>query len=1123
MTVMSIEQQQLETTIKTLEAQRSVLGAALVDAALAPLRARLASLVPTPSLKQVTVLFLDVVGSTALSQQLDPEDVHSVMNSALASCTALVEAFRGNVLQYAGDSLLAAFGADEVREDDAERAVRCGLALLEEGRRCGELVLERYQQRGFNVRVGLHTGAVLRGAGVDGASGIRGFTVNVAARMEQSAPAGALRISHDTYRHVRGVFDVSVQPPMVLKGVAEPMLTYLVLGAKPRAFRVATRGIEGVETRMIGRDAELRQLQQAFERLYGERKLSVITVVGEAGVGKSRLLYEFENWAEARTERFYFFQGRAQPLTRSQPYGLLRDMLAWRLQIADSDSMEIARQKFEHGVAPLFVADQGADLAQAHAHLLGQLIGLDFGDSPHVQGVQSDSQQLRERAFHTGAQIMRRVAAQHGLPIVLLLDDLHHADVGSIAFLDYLCHANRDLPMLLLALLRPDRSHGHANWTSRFDAHCITLAPLDRHGSRELAGELLKMLPEVPAALRELVIGDADGNPFYMEELVKMLIDVGAIVTDADQWRVNPDKLLATRVPQTLTGVLQARLDGLHSCEKLALQQASVIGLVFWDQALAALDAGAPTHLPALLHNALIAAHDDASLDAQAQPAREYAFTHQILHQVTYDTLLKPARRALHAKAAQWLAGLSGARARDFLGATAEHFRHAGQLRQACEFFTRAAEHAAERAAHQATIGYVAQALALLDAPASRRETAAGLTPDHTLRWRLLDVRERTLDLQGQRAGQLADIEALQQVAELLGDDRHRAEVAWRRASLAMRTGDYHTMQSAALDTLALAKRAPDTHLGLRGQQRLALALSYLGDDGQARALAQQGLAQARELGARQLEALFLNALSFIADNQADRLTSLDMDQQDLLINRELGNRRNEAIALGNLGLGWLRLGELAQAQQHLEDAVRLARAIGDRATLPNTLTNLSVLALYRGDAQLALSHAQTALATAGEVQSPEFEAIALCALANARLELGEHEAAAGSFARAHALALTLGNGTQHDASAGLARVALASADNAAAWQAVQPLLALPGGSGKLEGTEAPYLIGLSCYRVLAAVADRRAPALLRNLHAELLAAADSIGEPALRHGFLHNVPEHCAITALHYANNSKP
>ena len=603
---MASEQQQLQTAIDTFEGQRSLLGDAMVDMAVAPLKTKLAALrgVPAPppesaqTLKQVSILFLDVVGSTTLSQQLDPEAISAVMDDSLSRGTSIVEQRRGKVLQYADDNILAAFGADESREDDTERAVHCGLALLELGKTLGLEVLKAHGHTGFNVRVGIHTGGVLLGGGVDAEGTIRGTAVNIAARMEQTAPAGALRISHDTYAQVRGLFEVEAQEPLSVKGVDQPIQSYLVKRAKPRNFRIGTRGIEGVATRMIGRDAELEQLQAAYQRLFAERQMSAVTVVAEAGIGKSRLLYEFEAWSEARPESFFLFRGRATPQTDSQAYGLLRDILAWRFQIFDDDSIATARQKMEAGIVPLFTHDDGPDLAEGHAHLLGHLIGIEWRDSRHIRGILDDPKQIRNRAFHAAAQIFRRVSASDGSPVILQLEDLHWADGESLDFLNYVAEVNRDVPLLVLSFTRPTLFERRPDWRSTEGIHTrIDLTPLDKTGSRLLANELLKKLPEVPAALRELLTSSAEGNPFYMEELVKMLIDQGAIQT-GEPWKVDAERLLVTKVPPTLTGVLQARLDGLPQAEKRALQQASIVGAVFWDQALAAIEAQAAQQLP---------------------------------------------------------------------------------------------------------------------------------------------------------------------------------------------------------------------------------------------------------------------------------------------------------------------------------------------------------------------------------------------------------------------------------------------------------------------------------------------------------------------------------------------
>ena len=1115
---MPSELQQIEAAIAGLESQRALLGDAIADTALAPLRAKLSTLAlarPTPdrgqTLKQVTILFLDIVGSTTLSQHLDPEDIHAVMDSALARCTAIVEARQGKVLQYAGDNLLAVFGADAAQEDDAERALHAGLALLEEGRAQGLLVQQRHGHSGFDVRIGVHTGGVLLGGGVDAEGSIRGMSVNIAARMEQAAPTGGMRISMVTYRQVRGVFDVEPQPPIEVKGLDEPIASCLVLRAKPRAFRVVTRGIEGVETRMVGRDAELEQVQLAFKRLYRDGMLLAVTIVAEAGIGKSRLLYEFQNWAEAQAESFCLFQGRAHPQTQSQPYGLLRDILAWRLQIADSDSMEVAKLKFEQGIVPLFIADDGEDVAQSHAHLLGHLIGLDFGDSKYIQGIRDDGKQIRRRAFHAAAQLFRRVAVRDGAPIVLLLDDLHWADDGSFDFLNHLVRVNRDVPMLVLGLTRPFLFERRADWPDAPGAQRIELGPLDKGSSRRLADELLQRLPAIPAALRELITGGAEGNPFYMEELVKMLVDEGAISVHEGRWTVHPDRLLATHVPQTLTGVLQARLDSVKPAEKLALQQAAVIGFVFWDQALAAIDAYATESLPGVSQRALVTPHQEAGFDG----VREYAFSHQILHHVTYDTVLKRLRRGYHATAGAWLAGLTGARANDFLGLAAEHFEKAGDNDQACELFARAAEYASARYAHEAVMAHVAQALAMMSADSNPTGAELAASSDKLrLRWRLLEVRERTLGLQGRRIEQLADIAALQGLADALADDRLRFEAAWRRCDIALRMADYRTMEGIARQALALAERVDDAALRLRAQQRLAIALGELGDLAAGKALAQEGLAGARALGLRRLESLFMNVLSVAASMQDDQMLALEIDQQKLLIDRELGNPLNEAITIGNLGESWLQLGDYAQARRDLEEGLRLSRAVGDHAMQCVPLLNLSQLMMRNGDAAAALEHAQAALEIAVTVQNPETEARAQWASGQAELALGRHTAAAAAFERAHGVARAADVATQHDAAAGIARVALAQGDVAAAMRAAEAVLAHLATGATLEGTDGPRLIKLTCHRVLAHAGDPRAAAVLATAHTELQALAAAITDATLRHSFLANIPEHREIVA---------
>lgn len=639
---MSSTPEQLSAAIAALEAQRPLLGDAVVDTALAPLREKLAALNEAPTapgqqqLKQVSVLFVDVVGSTAIGQKLDPETIHAVMDGALERFTAVVQLHHGRVLQYTGDGMLAAFGSEEASEDDVESAICAGLGIVEAARALSPDVRRQYGVPDFNVRVGVHTGRVLLGGGVDAEGSIRGATVNVAARMEQSAPPGRVRVSHDSWRHVRGLFDAEEQEPISVKGVEQPMRSWLIERVRPRDARGSTRGIEGLHTRMVGRDAELRQLHRSFAAAVALKQLHTVTVVGAAGLGKSRLLAEFR--ATLDRQRCWLLLGRAHPRSALQPHGLLRDMLLRLLQIGDSDAPEAARERLMQFFGPLFVAEGDAPM-----HLLGQLMGLDFTDSPHVRELLADEALLRQRAYEAAALALRRLA--DGRPVLLVWDDMHWADAGSLDFVQYLQRTHSLLPALCLVLTRETLFERRAGWAADDARHLrMNLKPLDATGSRALADALLQRVADAPPSLRQTLTAGAEGNPFYMEELVKMLIDDGVIIADGDGWRVLGDKLSGLRVPPTLTGVLQARLDALSAGERRALQQAAIVGHVFRAEALAAIDPAACELLPLLLRKQLVVCPEG---DADAH---EFAFQHHLLHQVTYDSVLRLPKREGHSR-----------------------------------------------------------------------------------------------------------------------------------------------------------------------------------------------------------------------------------------------------------------------------------------------------------------------------------------------------------------------------------------------------------------------------------------------------------------------------------------
>jgi class 3 adenylate cyclase/tetratricopeptide (TPR) repeat protein len=590
---------EIERSISALEAQRGVLGDAVVDPALAALRKELEGLKPrqvSAQRKQVTVLFADVSGFTAMSETMDAEDVHDTMNALWERLDGVIIDHGGLIDKHVGDEVMALFGAPTAHEDDPERAIRAALAMQ------AELAAFREERqahrsaegsrRGLAMRIGINTGPVLLGAvGTTDEYTAMGDAVNLASRLEGAAPVGGILVSHDTYRHVRGVFDMQVPDPIHVKGKAEPIQVYVVQSAKPRAFRVPTRGVEGIETRMVGREGELGRLQDALYTVVEDREAQVVTIVGEAGVGKSRLLYEFRNWLNLQPEGVRIFQGRATPEMANLPYSLIRDLFAFRFEIQASDPAAVAREKLEQGIVDLLGTE---DLENTEkAHFIGHLIGFNFSESPHLRSVIGDAQQIHERAFLYTVQLFAAMTSfplageTEGGAVAIYLEDLHWADDGSLDLIDHLGRECRDMPLLILGLTRPILFERRPLWGEGQEAHSrVELRPLSKRNSRRLVREILQQVEEVPQDLRDLIVDGAEGNPFYVEELIRMLIEDRVVVKGEDRWRVEMERLAQVRVPPTLTGVVQARLDSLPQFERETLQRASVVGRIFWDGAV---------------------------------------------------------------------------------------------------------------------------------------------------------------------------------------------------------------------------------------------------------------------------------------------------------------------------------------------------------------------------------------------------------------------------------------------------------------------------------------------------------------------------------------------------------
>lgn len=1017
------EREQLEQAIAALEAQRALLGDAVVNTALAPLREKLAALTvvqaappPGQQRKQVTVLFADVSGFTAMSEKLDAEEVTATMNALWSKLDGAIVAQGGRIDKHIGDAVMALFGAPTAREDDPERAIRAALAMQAE---LAAFTADSESPR-LAMRIGINTGPVLLGAvGTTGEYTAMGDAVNVASRLEHAAPVGGILISHDTYRHVRGIFEMTALEPLSVKGKSEPIRVYVVKGIKPRAFRVPTRGVEGIETRTIGREVELEQLQAAIRAARTGQRAHLVSIIAEAGTGKSRLLYEFTNWLDLQPERTFLFRGRATQEMMQLPYSLIRDVFAFRFDIRDSDRAALARQKLEAGI--LDFAETADAEATMRAHFIGHLIGFDFSASPYLHGILNDARQIRDRAFHYLVQFFADVCRDR--MTVLMLEDIHWADDGSLDLIEHVLHEQPELPLLVLGLARPTLFERRPNWGQGPVTHLrLDLRPLSDQDCRRLVAEILRKVPEIPPALQDLIVTRAEGSPFYVEELIKMLIEDGVIQTGDESWSVAMERLAQVRVPATLTGVLQARLDGLAAPERDTLQQASVVGRVFWgnvverlhhpDMQPAAFSPHVPERLGALMGKELIFLHDASAFAG----TNEYIFKHAILHDVTYESVLRRLRRAYHAQVAEALIELGGERVGEYAGRIGEHFERAEDPARAAEWYWRAGKQAQATYAPATAINYYQKALQFL------KMNTVG--PQPAWRFDLHAALGEVLNLQARYADAIEIYTAMRDEAEAVGDTLAQARAWVGLAETQGNHGDHRRALESAVQAEAVARQANEAALA---------------------------------------KAMFVRGNMLYRMGEAE--AALALGEQVLALTQRLGDRRQMAANLVLFGAVHYMLGHYDDTVRYFEDARAIFQELDDRGHLMDTSGNLGVIAHARGDYESAFRYTLEALEIARETGERDGELVWASNLGAARVGLGDYVDAEVELREVIRMAGAGGSWILSDTYRLLAEACLGQGKTQEALEAAQRALAL-GQTGEVQ----EYIA--AAWRVLGQVAS---------------------------------------------------
>jgi class 3 adenylate cyclase/tetratricopeptide (TPR) repeat protein len=937
--------------------------------------------------KQVTVLFADLKGSMELLADRDPEEARRLLDPVLERMMAAVHRYEGTVNQVMGDGIMALFGAPIAHEDHAVRACYTALAMQDAIRQYSEEVRHTHGVE-VQIRVGLHSGeVVVRAIGNDlhmDYSAI-GQTTHLAARMEQLAPPGSIRLTAETRRVAQGFMEVKPLGLVPIKGLTAPVEVFELISATAVRRRLQATAARGL-TRFVGRQTELDVLRQALARAEAGQG-QVVAVVGEPGVGKSRLVYEFLHSSSTRGWRV--LESAAVSYGKATPYFPVIDLLQRYFRIEDHDDPRVMRAKVTGHVLTL------DDTLQATIPAFLALLDALPVESPFLT---LDPPQRRQHTLEALTRVLLRESQVQ--PLVLVCEDLHWIDSETQALLDSLVERLPTAPLLLLVNSRHEYQHG---WGAKTYYTQLRLDPLPPASVEALLQALLGEDAGLEP-LKRLLVARTEGNPFFLEESVQTLLETGALGGERGALQLTTSRQ-RLQVPPTVQAVLAARIDRLPPEEKRLLQTAAVIGT---EVPLPLLQAIAELPEDAL-HRGL--AHLQAAeflYETPLFPELAYTFKHALTHEVAYSSLLQERRRALHARIVEILEALAGGQVAEPVERLAHHALHGEVWDKALAYGRQAGEKALARSAHREAVGSFEQALsALRHLPETRATREQAIDLRLALRTALLPS--------GDLERMLAHLREAEALAAALNNPRRRGQVSAFLALHFYLQGVHDQAIAAAQRALALVPASGE--VGLHAMANQYLGLAYLAQGDYRRASACFGQTVAALDGARRREFLgqTMPPAVFSRANLAACHAHLGTFAEGRALGEE-GLRIAEAVyhpaslMQASWGIGWLALrqGDLPRALPPLERAMGLcqdadlphyfplmAAALGTAYTLGGRIAEAMPL--------LTQAMEQTMAMELGSLQ-------ALC-----RLPLSEAQLLAGRLEEAHALAKqTLAHAHEH-------------------------------------------------------------------------------------------------------------
>ena len=968
-------------------------GAPLTEASLASAR---------EERKVVTTLFCDLVGFTASSEAADPEDVDRMLSAYSAMARARIEGHGGVMEKFIGDAVVGVFGVPVAHEDDPERAVRAGLRIVE-----GAKELAALGGAPLRLRVGINTGEALVRLGADSGERIlAGDAINTASRLQAVAPELGVAVGLSTYEATAAVFDYEELPPATMKGKSEPVRMFHA--AAPRA-RFGTDLTRAHDTPLVGREVDLAILKALYDKSVAARSVQLVTVVGEPGIGKSRIVAELFRYIDSRPELTTWRQGRCLPYGEGITFWALGEIVKAHAGILESDASQLAEAKLAK------VLPEGPEREWFRQRLLPLL------------GIEASSSAEREELFTAWRRFLELVAEER--PTVLVFEDLHWADEAMLAFLEHLADVADQVPLLLVCTGRPELFERHPGYATVLrNTTSLNLTPLSQEETARLVSVLLESTV-LPADLQRPILERAGGNPLYAEEFVRLLKDQELLVRKGASWELRAGAEVP--FPDSVHALIAARLDTLEPDAKSLLADAAVIGKVFWAGAIAHMgdrDLDAVTGvLRDLSRKELVRSERQSAMEGEA----EYSFCHILTRDVAYAQLPRGSRAARHVAAAAWIESKAPGRIEDLADVLAYHYATAFDLAQAGGQIQQTTDLEAAALRFLGLAGDRALGLDTTAALASF-ERALALTPTGH------PDRPAALARFGEaafHAGRLTDaVEALEEATASFrarGDLLAAARAMGSLSHVLYRLGDARWADLPP-EAVALLEPLPPGPEFVSALTELARAEALQGSGEAAVRHAEQALALADEL-ALPRPARALGYMGLARCDLGDP-AGLDDYREAIALATEVGQGRDTGIIHGNLGetlwafegaeaaLGSMRAGiayardrGLVEVVNYItsstldplyghgawDEALDVAAGIEDRrenadvTALVNARAARARILVLRGQVAEVAESLEWLESTSREAGAPDYAVIGLVSAALARAALGQDKASA--------------------------------------------------------------------------------------------------------------------------------